>query len=163
MSAAALLTSGMLKKKGHRRKNWTTRFFMFRDDGALFYFKKKQDPVSVNWASAKGSIPLSDAEVDISNPAPHGFTIHTAAANGGVVYEIRAGDAATHTMWVRAVETAIRISTGSQVGVAASEAMTPYVPLRFVPGECRAVFVADDFAEARDGANVWAKLLELEC
>lgn len=56
MGRQIVLKDGFLVKKGHKRTNWRTRWFILYDD-ALLYYKKKGDKV------AAGAVPLKGCSV----------------------------------------------------------------------------------------------------
>lgn len=148
-------------KQGHVRKNWTKRWFVFRDDGTLYYFKKQPDPQAMDYLKCQGFIVLSNADVRPTSSAgwKEGLTIVCSSKSGGKQYKLRAASEAEYEAWARAIDTAISISTADTIvpGLVAS----PYAPLALTPAEVSVALEEADFrARPDDDEEIWRRLLQ---
>ena len=70
----AIIREGWIQKKGEKRRNWTTRYCVLKDNGQLGYYKQKKD---VSLGKPKGLVFLNNATVCESSHKAFCFTITT--------------------------------------------------------------------------------------
>eukprot|EP01090_Pellita_catalonica_P013630 TRINITY_DN3288_c0_g1_i2.p1 TRINITY_DN3288_c0_g1~~TRINITY_DN3288_c0_g1_i2.p1 ORF type:complete len:504 (+),score=84.47 TRINITY_DN3288_c0_g1_i2:27-1538(+) len=72
---------GELVKKGHRRRNWRSRWFVLQGDH-LFYFKQRKDKVPIDGIPLKSCIVLPTTEVK----KPFAFKLHAPGLQNKTFY-----------------------------------------------------------------------------
>jgi len=92
--------AGELKKQGHVRKNWKSRWFILQND-YLFYFKSRLDAKPID------HIPLSNCAIQRASKKvkrPNTFEIRSPYIDK--IYYIQANNEAEMEDWMRAIESA---------------------------------------------------------
>ncbi|XP_065175850.1 pleckstrin-2-like [Sycon ciliatum] len=101
-----VIRKGLMKKKGHMRRNWLNRWFVLTKKGLHYY--KDEMTASLHPGKPQGNVMLVGCTVkeDLFQRHENVFTIWTA---DGKDYHMQAGSKAEMQHWINAVEEVSRL------------------------------------------------------
>jgi len=91
--------AGELRKQGHFRKNWKSRWFVLQGD-LLFYFKTRADSKPIDY------IPLSDCKVAKNNKLGKNYAFEVVPSLTNKIFYIHAYSDSEANAWIAAIESA---------------------------------------------------------